>query len=57
MTNLEVEKLPSLRHGRQSFAAYYSFEETFIYIIGGNNSINGYLPHCEKYDIYSQKWT
>ena len=57
MTNKEIEKLPSITHGRQSFAAYYNFEEEFIYVVGGNNTVEGYMPHCEKYNVYNQKWS
>ena len=56
MATKEIEKLPSITYGRQSFAAHYNFEDTFIYIVGGNNINQGYLNHCEKYNVYNQKW-
>ena len=30
-----MEALPSINHGRTSFAAHYDFLDRFIYVIGG----------------------
>ena len=51
-----VEKMPSIRIGRTSFAAHYDFGDRFVYVIGGSVKNGKMIKNCEKFDILNQKW-
>lgn len=61
MYNNEMEELPPIGQGRNSYACQYTFEDPFVYAIGGS-MYSQYgkditLDSVERFDIQNQKWT
>ena len=52
-----MELLPSIKHGRTSFAAHYDFLDRYIYVIGGADKNGEMMDQCEKFDVFELKWT
>ena len=60
MYNNEMEILPNIKQGRNSFACQYRFEDRYVYAIGGASCFVGkndvILSSVERFDILNQKW-